>query len=245
MAEGNSIPASGGTLRIEPLGDRALLVILGEGIDSHVNDQVHALADALRKRKLPGVQDLVPAYATLAVHYDPAPWAGHAASPFQVLETEIRHLEWKAESGSLPDPRLVEIPVCYGGEWGPDLREVAELCRLGEQIVVDRHTAPEYRVFMLGFTSGFPYLGGLDPSLAAPRRETPRPSVPAGSVGIAGMQTGIYPLETPGGWQIIGRTPLSLFNPSAQDPCLLSPRDRLRFVAIDPDEFQRLAEARP
>ena len=245
MDEDAAIPASGGTLRIEPLGDRGLLVILGEGIDAHVNDQVHRLAAALRKRNLPGVQDLVPAYATLAVHYDPVAWAGHAVLPNQTLESAIRNVWSAVLTENLPDPRLIRIPVCYGGEWGPDLQEVAELCKLDEQTLVERHSAPEYRVFMLGFTPGFPYLGGLDPSIAAPRRETPRASVPAGSVGIAGMQTGIYPLETPGGWQIIGRTPLPLFNPGSQDPCLLSPRDRLRFVAIDPDEFRRLFEERP
>lgn len=244
MDEDTFIPAPDAALRIEPLGDRALLVILGEGIDAQVNDRVHRLAAALRKRNFPGVQDIVPAYATLAVHYDLSKWVGHSAPPCRVLETEIRRLWRDRETGSLPDPRLLEISVCYGGEWGPDLREVAERCRLAEQTVVERHTAAEYRVFMLGFTPGFPYLGGLDPSIAVPRHEAPRVSVPAGSVGIAGMQTGIYPLESPGGWQIIGRTPRRLFDPGALNPCWLRPGDRLRFVAIDPDEFQRLLEDR-
>jgi KipI family sensor histidine kinase inhibitor len=124
----------------------------------------------------------------------------------------------------------VEIPVCYGLEYGPDLDAVAAHCGLSPDEVIARHTAAEYRVYMLGFSPGFPYLGGLDPNIAAPRRETPRIKVPAGSVGIAGMQTGIYPLESTGGWQIIGRTPMRLFDPGLEEPCLLRPGDRLRFV---------------
>jgi inhibitor of KinA len=139
----------------------------------------------------------------------------------------------------------VELPVCYGGEFGPDLEEVAARCGLSAAEVMARHSTAEYRVYMLGFSPGFPYLGGLDPAIAAPRRETPRLRVPAGSVGIAGMQTGIYPQESPGGWQIIGRTPGRLFRPDRAEPCLLGPGDRLRFVPVGPEAFRAAAGAGP
>lgn len=229
-----------GPLDIQPLGDRALLVVLGDAIDCATNDRVHRLAGLLRDRALPGVFDLVPAYAALAVHYDPAVWAGPEARPHRALAAEIQRLWREAPPGESAAARQVEIPVCYGGVWGPDLEEVARRCGLSVEAVIARHAAPEYRVFLLGFAPGFPYLGGLDPSLATPRRDTPRLKVPAGSVGIAGLQTGIYPLETPGGWQIIGRTPQRLFDPGAPDPCLLNPGDRLRFVPVDEAAFQDL-----
>jgi inhibitor of KinA len=135
----------------------------------------------------------------------------------------------------------VEIPVCYGGEFGPDLAEVARLCALSEEEVIARHAAASYRVYMIGFSPGFAYLGGLDAAIAAPRRATPRTLVPAGSVGIAGLQTGIYPLATPGGWQIIGQTPKRLFLPEREAPCLLSPGDTLRFVPIGAEAFRASA----
>lgn len=216
-------------LRLEPLGDRALLAVLGDAIDPAVNDRVHALAAAIRAAGLPGIHDLVPAYATLAVHYDPEAWAGPGGAPARTLARELLALQGRAAAGAGAGSRLVTIPVRYGGEWGPDLAEVAGHCGLSEAEVVRRHTAGEYRVFMLGFAPGFPYLGGLDPALATPRRPTPRTRIPAGSVGIAGAQTGIYPLETPGGWQIIGRTGLRLFDPALPEPCRLRPGDRLKF----------------
>jgi len=222
-------------LRMEPLGDRAILVILGERIDPGVNDQVHQLAALIRAAGTPGVTDLVPAYATLAVHYDPAAWPGQ---PYQALREQLDRL-WRSAGAAAPaEPRRVSIPVCYGGEFGPDLAEVAGHCAMTEAEVIARHSGAEYRVYMLGFAPGFAYLGGLDPAIAAPRRQTPRMKVPAGSVGIAGMQTGIYPLETPGGWQIIGRSPQRLFRPGQEDPCVLRPGDRLRFVPIDLDAYR-------
>lgn len=226
-------------LKVEPLGDRGLLLILGEGIDGEINDRVHGLAETLRQRALPGVHDLVPAYATLAVHYDPACWIQDGMSPHAALAAAIQRLWHATASQGPPPPRHLEIPVCYGGIFGPDLEDVAVHCGLSVDSVIDLHTASEYRVFMLGFTPGFPYLGGLDPTLATPRRATPRPKVSAGSVGIAGKQTGIYSLNTPGGWQIIGRTPRRLFDATAEEPCLLRPGDRLTFHAIDEAEYRR------
>ena len=229
------------SLQVEALGDRALLVMLGKGIDPSVNDQVHRLAGLLRAGRLPGVHDLVPAYATLTVHYDPAAWPGGKVPPHEALKNEILRLWKRARTAAMPAPRHVEIPVCYGGAFGPDLAEVASLCALSEEEIITRHTAAEYRVYMIGFSPGFAYLGGLDATIAAPRRGTPRLKVPAGSVGIAGMQTGIYPLASPGGWQIIGQTPKHLFLPDQEHPCLLGPGDRLRFVPIDAETFQACA----
>jgi len=206
------------------LGDSALLLTFGEGIDAAINDRVHHLARRVAGAGLPGILGLVPAYATLAVHFDPRVWDPAA------LGAELDRLGQEPAGASAP--RTVVIPVRYGGEDGPDLAEVAAHCGLTEAEVVRRHCAAEYRVFFLGFAPGFPYLGGLDPSLATPRRAAPRTRVPRGSVGIAGPQTGVYPLETPGGWQLIGRTPLALFDPAAPDPCLLRAGDVLRFEAL-------------
>jgi KipI family sensor histidine kinase inhibitor len=232
-----SCPAPGAILRVEPMGDRALILVLGEGISARVNDRVHGLVSTLRESGLPGIQDLVGAYATLTVHYEPSIWAGRETPPHEALASEIRRLWKEAGAASLRPSRPVEILVCYGGDFGPDLEEVARRCGLSPETVISRHASPAYRVFMLGFAPGFAYLGGLDPALTTPRRESPRPRVPAGSVGIAGTQTGIYPLDTPGGWQIIGRTPLKMFDPALKEPCLLRPGDRLRFSPIDEATF--------
>lgn len=243
METNTTIPTSGAIFRVESLGDRALLVVFGECIDADVNDRVHGLFSILRESELPGVLDLVPAYATLTVHYDPSSWSRPGTLPYDAVRSEILRLSKEARAASPRPPRLVEIPVRYGGEFGPDLEDVAHHCGLSARALIARHSCPEYRVFMLGFAPGFAYLGGLDPALATPRRETPRLKVPAGSVGIAGTQTGIYALDTPGGWQIIGRTPLKLFDPSLEEPCLLGPGDRLRFVAIEKAAFR--PEGRP
>ena len=245
MSTQSAHPAQDFAFVVEALGDQALLVLLGTGIDPAVNDRVHQLASLIRDRKLPGIQDLVPAYATLAVHYDPAAWSGGGISPHEALKRELTRLWKRARRSSIPTPPTVEIPVCYGGTFGPDLAEVASLCALSEEEVIARHAAATYRVYMIGFSPGFAYLGGLDASIAAPRRSTPRLKVPAGSVGIAGMQTGIYPLASPGGWQIIGRTPSHLFRPDQEHPCLLNPGDRLRFVPVVAEAFQASEEEGP
>jgi len=216
---------------LEALGDRALLVTFGNRIDPRLNDQVHALAERLREASLPGLVDLVPAYASLAVHFEPGAWQERDGSPFDALCAALEPLLAHRETTTPKHSRKVEIPVRYGGENGEDLAEVAAHTGLDPREVVRRHAGGIYRVFMLGFTPGFAYLGGMDSALAVPRRATPRTRVPAGSVGIAGIQTGIYPCESPGGWRLIGRTSLALFDPTAAAPCLLQPGDEVRFVA--------------
>jgi len=220
--------------RLYPLGDRALRIVFGDRIDPALNRRVLALATAVAD--LPGISDRVPAYASLTLHYDPAYWTlkalEEALGPALAASDEALALE--------PEPRLVTLPVCYGGVHGPDLEQVAQHCQLDPAQVIAYHTAPDYWVYFLGFMPGFAYLGGLDPRLATPRLETPRPQVPPGAVGIAGLQTGVYPLASPGGWRLIGQTPRVLFDPRRPTPCTLMPGDQVRFVAIDADTFDQL-----
>lgn len=208
-----------------PSGDSAILVTFGTQIDLRTNRRAHALAYWWMAQTQPGMGEAVVGYATLLAHYDPLRMDYAAA-----LALLRRGLEECAVLPELP-PRVVEIPVRYGGEFGPDLAFVAAHCGLSEKEVVARHSAGEYPVYFIGFTPGFPYLGGMDASIAAPRLATPRPRVPAGSVGIAGAQTGVYPLESPGGWRIIGQTPMRLFDPARNPPALLEPGDVVKFVA--------------
>jgi KipI family sensor histidine kinase inhibitor len=210
--------------RFSPAGDSALLVELGDQIDLLTNRRLHALAGWLAQQ--PGLGEAVPGYAALLVHYDPLR-LGYA----DVLELVQRGLAESVQAAQAA-PRRVEIAVRYGGADGPDLDFVAQHCGLSISEVIRRHSQAEYVVYFLGFTPGFPYLGGLDASIAAPRLESPRARIPAGSVGIAGSQTGVYPLESPGGWCLIGRTDVPLFNPLHQPPALLAPGDVVRFVPI-------------
>ena len=220
------------TPTFEPLGDQALLLRWGEVADVETNRRVHAMAARLRAAPPSWLVDCVPAYASLAVFFDGAAIRGD--DPFASV---IEHVSALANpTDATPDlaaSRLVEIPVVYGGEDGPDLDDVAAASGLTAAQVVERHAQVEYLVAMLGFSPGFPYLLGLDPALAVARLATPRTRVPAGSVGIGGAQTGIYPDAGPGGWRLIGRTPLVLFDVHRDPPALVLPGDRLRFVPID------------
>jgi inhibitor of KinA len=225
-------------MKIAPLGDSAFVVTLGEVLDPETVTAAQAFAATLTATPLPGVIECVPANASVTVYYDPArvvvengglPW-----------ERVLRWIEASAAAGDRRAPstgRLVTVPVCYGGEFGPDLEAVAAAHGLSTVGVVALHSGAEYFVSAIGFTPGFPYLGGLPERLQTPRRQTPRLRVPAGSVAIGGAQTGIYPFETPGGWNLIGRTPWRLFNPHAQPPALLLGGDRVRFQPITAEGF--------
>lgn len=230
--------------RIEPLGETMLLLRFGERIDPEINARVHATADTLRRVELPGLVDVIPAYASLALHYDAAFWAGRDGSlPWQHLAGALRAVFATPPRGDTGDGRMIEIPVCYGGRHGVDLDAVAAHAGLDVDAVIACHTAADYRVAMLGFAPGFAYLLGLDPTLHTPRRADPRLRVPPGSIAIGGAQTGVYPSELPGGWQLLGRTPLRLFDAGRESPCLLAPGDRVRFRAIGANEFEAMAEA--
>ena len=228
-------------MRIEPLGDRALLITLGAEIAPAVYDRVQRSLGQLRAARLAGVTDMVPAFASIVLHYDPTRIAASAdGSPYATLAAAVEQCLRLAVNAREPTGSLVEIPVCYGGAFGPDLEDLAAAHKLAPDAVVRLHAGHEYFVYMLGFLPGFAYLGGLPPELATPRRSTPRSHVPAGSVGIGGEQTGVYPLESPGGWHIIGRTPERMFRPEQDPPVRLAMGDRVRFRAISENDFGRL-----
>lgn len=211
------------------------------GIDDATNARVHADAARVRAAAPEWLRDLVPAYASLAVFFDDA-----TIDATQVRDWLLSRLSAADDAGARATAaRAIDIPVVYGGEYGPDLDSAAAELGLSPQALAQRHAAGSYRVAMIGFAPGFPYLSGLDPALALPRLATPRTQVAAGSVAIGGAQTGIYPRASPGGWRILGRTPLSLFDPQRDPPTALLPGDRVRFVAIDAVQFARLAQGTP
>ena len=227
-------------VRFRTVGEEGLAVELGTAIDEAVNARVHRLAALLRRERASKILEVVPTYRSLLILFDPLR-IGRASLERAVL----KHLGARGGAVATRRGRLVRVPVCYGGEFGPDLEYVAQHAGLAPQEVVDLHASVTYRVHMLGFTPGFPYLGGLPDALATPRLPEPRPRIPVGSVGIAGGQTGIYPLESPGGWRLIGRTPLRLFDPQARRPFLFSAGDRLRFEPVDKEGFHRCEAALP
>ena len=233
-------------MHFTPLGDQALMLEVGDAINEPTHRRVQEAWRALAAAPLPGVTELVPAYTTVTVFYDPlqavqagAPEADIAGRLTAQVQARLKHPP-KMEKAK---PRTVEIPVCYGGEFGPDLGLVAKHAKLTPEEVIKRHTKAEYLVYLVGFAPGFPYLGGLPKELETPRHAKPRMNVPPGSVGIGGAQTGIYPLATPGGWNLIGRTPERMFRPADEPPVRLQAGDRVTFRAITPAEFERL-EAR-
>ena len=220
-------------LKIVPAGDSAVVVEFEERIDPVVNARAIALGEAIQAAALVGVRDVVPSFRTVTVYFDPL------ATDYDALLARIEADAPATQPRPAKSPDPIRIPVCYGGDLGPDLKDVAAFAGLSEREVIDRHLAREYRVFALGFVAGFAYLGTVDETIAMPRHSTPRVRVPAGSVGIAGVQTGIYPTETPGGWRLIGRTPIKPFDLSRSDPFLMKPGDAVRFFEIDHEDFRR------
>lgn len=226
------------SLRLLTLGDRAIAVEFGQAIELDINQRVMALRDkiqqAVQQGKLSGIVEMVPTYCSLLVEYNPLLISYDELA--QTLQQMAEHIE-VLETAS---KEVVEIPVVYGGEYGPDLAEVAEYHQLSPQQVIDMHAEPEYPVYMLGFVAGFPYLGGMNPQLATPRKASPRLKIEAGSVGIAGGQTGIYSVESPGGWQIIGRTPLKLYDANRPKSVLLSAGQYVKFKPISQAEYKAM-----
>lgn len=223
-------------LRLVPCGDHAVLVYLGDTANPAVNEQVHGLSRALKQTPHPAVVEITPASHCLMIEYD----------PLRIRLDQLEEMIHSALAGmdTQPfDPRTVDVPVCYGGDFGPDLGSVAAHTGLSTAEVLRRHQEPRYRVYCLGFSPGFPYLGDLDPTLHTPRLAEPRNRVPAGAVGIGGTQTGIYPAASPGGWQLIGRTPLRLFDPHREQPALVEPGNTVRFVPVSPERFAELEQA--
>jgi inhibitor of KinA len=226
------------TLRLSPLGDAAVYAEFGDKLDLETNQSLQALATALRARGLPWIRDVVPALCGIAVHFDPF----HPELPDPVLEYfQVLMEEAFKSAGKYEDSgRVVEVPVCYDSVFALDMEEISAATKLSAQNIQKLHYSAKHFVLMVGFSPGQPYIGGLDAKLSVPRRATPRTMMPAGSVAIANAQTAVYPYETPGGWSIIGRTPLKVFDPTREPASLFAPGDRVRFLPIGKDEFEKL-----
>ena len=221
--------------RFLPAGDAAIVVELGDAISPAINRRVRSLSHALENGSVPGVFDFLPTYRSVLVYYDPL-----SASP-DAVKSQIARLLQSPDAEAAANPRVALIPILYGGDMGPDIAFVASHAGITEQEVVDIHSATDYLIYMMGFSPGFAYLGGLDQRLTTPRLESPRTQIPAGAVGIAESQTGVYPVASPGGWQLIGRTPLKLFDPARNPPALLSAGDYVRFTPLaDRAEYDAL-----
>lgn len=221
---------------LRPVGDTGLLVEYGDSIAPDINRKVRAMAYAIGREPPTGVKEVIPTYRSLLIIYDPL------RTDVSQLQAEVESLERSLDELKIPPPRTIEIPVTYGGDFGPDIDFVARRANLSTDDVIRIHSSTIYQVYMIGFTPGFPYLGGLSKKLHAPRLDTPRAVVPAGSVGIANDQTGIYCVESPGGWRLIGRTPLRLFDPTKKNPLPYRAGDFIRFLPIFPEDYRRIAD---
>ncbi|MGI6093573.1 MAG: 5-oxoprolinase subunit PxpB [Veillonellaceae bacterium] len=220
--------------RCLPAGDKSLVVEFGNEISEVINRRIRGMMIVLANQHIAGITELVPTYRSLTVYYDPL------VINFDELCGIISDAEKNLSTLELPSPQVVEIPTVYGGEFGPDLEFVAQYHNLSVDEVIAIHTSTDYLIYMLGFTPGFTYLGGMSEKIATPRLKTPRTKIPKGSVGIAGNQTGMYPIDSPGGWQLIGRTPLPLYDPSREIPVMLRAGDYVRFIPIDADQYKLL-----
>ena len=221
-------------IKICTAGDSSVLIEFGREISPEINAQITAVVRLIKAQHIEGVTDMIPAFASLLINYDPrvVSYAGLRARLEKLLKLEI--------SGETSESRIFEIPVCYGGEYGPDLQNIADHAGLTPDEVIKIHSAKDYLIYMLGFLPGFSYLGGLDDRIHTPRLANPRIRIPAGSVGIGGSQTGIYPLDSPGGWQLLGMTPVKTYDPEREVPILFEAGDYIRFVPVSEEEYQEI-----
>lgn len=219
---------------IKMTGDTSIAVVFGDEISYEINAKIRALDEALTELQIDGIYETVPTYCALTIHYAPEVIRYHE------LCEEIQKVLAVSHKAQKLNTVVIEIPVLYGGEYGPDLEYVAKHNGLTPEEVVKIHTSAEYLIYMLGFTPGFSYMGGMDTRIATPRLKTPRVLIPAGSVGIAGKQTGIYPIDSPGGWQLIGRTPVKLYDAGRDTPILLDAGLHVKFFSIDEEEYRRI-----
>ncbi|KIL49462.1 5-oxoprolinase subunit PxpB [Jeotgalibacillus soli] len=230
---------------LHPLSDQTVAIEFPQKIDRAIHMKIRQIGLLLDDKQPKWLIEYVPAFASIAIHYDVKMLNLQTPNdlPYDIVTTELTNILQELNEIEVEAPRTVKIPVFYGGSTGPDLEEVAKHNGKTPNEVIDIHTNGEYTVYMLGFAPGFPYMGGMSTDIATPRKNKPRLAIPAGSVGIAGEQTGIYPIETPGGWQIIGQTPLALFNPENEEaPTLLQAGDQIRFYAITEEEFHNWKE---
>ena len=217
-------------------GDSSLLIVFGDEISPEINKRISAAVQLLKMQHIKGVVDLIPSYTALLINYNPQVIS---FAEIRSRGEKILAMDVKTESGA---KTIVEIPVCYGGEYGPDLQNIADHAGLTPEEVVRIHSSRDYLIYMLGFLPGFCYLGGLDERIHTPRLANPRIKIREGSVGIGGSATGIYPMESPGGWQLMGMTPVKTFDASREVPILLEAGQYIRFIPIDEDEYNRIRE---
>ena len=215
-------------------GDKGLVVEFGNIISEEVNKKVRNLYLAIRKIHIEGIIEMIPTYRSLLIHYDPI------EIQIDDLMEKLMEIEKYLDNIDLPKPRIIEIPTIYGGEFGEDINFVSEHNGISEDEVIKIHSSVDYLIYMIGFTPGFSYLGGMSDKIEAPRLKIPRTKIPAGSIGIAGKQTGIYPIESPGGWQLIGRTPIKLYDPNSQIPILLQAGNYIKFIPIEKEEYDNI-----
>ena len=223
-------------IRILTAGDSSLLIEFGKEISPDINKRISATVQLMKEQHIEGVVDVIPAFASLLINYDPR------VITYAALVKRMKHLLKVDAKVEKEVKRIFEIPVCYGGEFGPDLANIAKHAGLSEQEVIDIHSSRDYLIYMLGFLPGFCYLGGLDERIFTPRLVNPRIRIEAGSVGIGGSQTGIYPLESPGGWQLMGKTPVKTYDPDRETPILVEAGDYIRFIPVDRAEYDRIKE---
>ena len=221
-------------VKILTAGDSSILIQFGNAIDPDINARIAATVQLMREQHIEGVVDMIPAFCTLLINYDPR------VISYDEMKMRMEKILSVEIAAGARKKKVFEIPVCYGGEFGPDLPTIAEHAGLSEQEVIDIHTSTDYLIYMLGFLPGFTYLGGLDERIHTPRLANPRIRIPAGSVGIGGSQTGIYPMDSPGGWQLMGLTPVKTYDPEREVPILVEAGDYIRFVPVDRAEYDRI-----
>lgn len=218
-------------MRFLPAGDQAMVVEFGQVIDDKINQKVHRLSAWIETRNIDGIRELLPTFRSLMIYYDPS------AIHFAQLKSEIEKFDENTQEIESSVKVIHKIPCCYGARFGKDLHDMEEITKLSREEIVAIHSGTDYKIYMLGFLPGFVYLGGLDKRLEAPRLTSPRVRIDPGSVGIGGNQTGVYPLASPGGWRLIGATPLDFYNPDRQDPILCKAGEYIRFVPIGIDDY--------
>ncbi|MFD6210925.1 5-oxoprolinase subunit PxpB [Peribacillus sp. NPDC060253] len=234
--------------KLSPLGDSAIVITFGNGMEYSIHKKIKLFLDSLEDEPFVGFIECVPAFTNLTVFYDPLVIYKNQKqsngmediSPYEVVRSILDMKLQGIQEGKKLTHRTVSIPVCYGGEYGPDLEYVARYNNLTTDEVIHIHSTGEYLAYMIGFAPGFPFLGGLSEEIATPRRSSPRMTIPTGAVGIAGMQTGVYPISTPGGWQLIGQTPTKLFLPNVNPPSLLQAGDIVKFHPISNQEYEEM-----
>lgn len=223
-------------IRILTAGDSSLMVEFGREISPEINKKITATVALMREQHIEGVVDVIPAFCSLLINYDPR------VTTYEELKSRMLCLVKMDIKSGAEKKKIYEIPVCYGGEYGPDIANIAAHAGLSEEEVIQIHSSRDYLIYMLGFLPGFCYLGGLDERIHTPRLANPRIKINAGSVGIGGSQTGIYPLDSPGGWQLMGMTPVKTYDPAREVPILVQAGDYIRFVPVDEAEYHRIKE---